>query len=238
MIWRQLVSSVLFQVKGWVVIRSDDRSDNKRRDTGRGSETPSLDGVFRDPPWFALFCAMSTGNYPNKLPGALSNLRQVRGEVEAKSRRINELMCPWACVCLCAGWSNDGVSHGWASKNQLLKISAAECRHQNERILPMIVFEKNSQKYSQLHFRVVFSPNCKLKMFVSQLLGRPLKMFCQCRFTVFTSSAVRQPFMWHKNTDITFNLDYKSSAGSDAPSAGKMVVNEHKSRHPNPDTPH
>lgn len=142
MIWRQLVSSVLFQVKGWVVIRSDDRSDNKRRDTGRGSETPSLDGVFRDPPWFALFCAMSTGNYPNKLPGALSNLRQVRGEVEAKSRRINELMCPWACVCLCAGWSNDGVSHGWASKNQLLKISAAECRHQNERILPMIVFEK------------------------------------------------------------------------------------------------
>lgn len=50
---------------------------------------------------------------------------------------------------------------------------------------------KNSQKYSQLHFRVVFSPNCKLKMFVSQLLGRPLKMFCQCRFTVFTSCGTK-----------------------------------------------
>lgn len=97
---------------------------------------------------------------------------------------------------------------------------------------------KNSQKYLQLHFRVVFSPNCTLEMVVSQLLGRPLKMFCQCRFTVFTSSAIMQPFMWHKNAVIIFDLDYKSSAGSGALSAGEMVVSEHKSRHPNPDTPH
>lgn len=141
MIWRQLVSSVLFQVTGWLLVRSDDRSNNKWRDTERGSETPSLDGVFRDPPWFALFSAMPTGNCFNKPLGALSNLRQSRWKSKW-SKRINDLMCPcayslWACVCQ---WA---VMHGcmsvWGKKNPLLKISV-RC-HKNNKLLPMIMCE-------------------------------------------------------------------------------------------------
>lgn len=49
------MSSVHFQVPSRLLLGSDDRSNNKQSDAERGRETPSLDGVFRDPD---LLCSL------------------------------------------------------------------------------------------------------------------------------------------------------------------------------------
>lgn len=44
---------------------------------------------------------MSTGNYLNKLLGALSNLRQVRGEIDEEVNEVKRGQCPFTYACLC-----------------------------------------------------------------------------------------------------------------------------------------
>lgn len=77
---------------------------------------------------------MSIGNYLSKLLGAMSNLRQVRGERDEKvhdvKEFINECVRAHTCVCVtCHAWMS---FRAWPCKKEpLLKISAAACGHEN-----------------------------------------------------------------------------------------------------------
>lgn len=132
--WRQLVSSVLFQVKGWLLVRSGDRSNNKWRDTERGSETPSLDSVFRDPPWLLCSAPCLQVITAKKLLGALSNLKQVRGEIdekvnEVRNRKKRRIVHVHKCVCVCQ-WA---FMHGcMLGRDPCLKISITVSCHENK----------------------------------------------------------------------------------------------------------